>query len=111
MLTLQTTNFQLIVVYLSKESDKKEVARQIKEVLDLSKAQVIVGDFNFDSREKNHLISYFTSLGLQQMVKEATHEEGRTIDQLYVTTDLNVQIDVQFKYFSDHAALQIKVTE
>ena len=99
------------MVYLSKESDKKEVARQIKEVLNLSKPQVIVGDFNFDSRERNPLTSYFTSLGLHQMVKEATHQEGRTLDQLYVTTDLNVQVDVQFKYFSDHAALQIKVTE
>ena len=111
MLTLQTSNFQLTLVYLSKEPDMKEVTKQMKEVLDLSKPQVIVGDFNFDSKEKNQLTSYFTSLGLHQMVKEATHQEGRTIDQLYVTTDLNVQIDVQFKYFSDHAALQIKVTE
>ena len=89
----------------------EEVTRKMKEVLDLSKPQVIVGDFNFDPREKNHLTTYFTTLGLNQMVKEATQLEGRTIDHLYVTTDLNVQVDVQFKYFSDHAALHIKVTE
>ena len=74
----------------------------------------IFDPFLVNSRQKAQIYgvgSYFTSLGLQQIVQEATHTEGRTIDQLYVTTDLNVQVDVQFKYFSDHAALQIKVTE
>ena len=107
--------FQLTVVYITHDPnlDMGEVAKQIDNVIDKAMPQVVVGDFNFDTKENNLLKMYLTRIGLIQMVNEPTHVEGRTLDHLYVSSELydKVTIDVQFKYYSDHSALQIKLKE
>ena len=60
---------------------------------------------------KKRLTNYLQRLGLLQVISQPTHKEGRTLDHLYVPANLKDKVDVkvQFKYFSDHASLQIKL--
>ena len=47
---------------------------------------------------------------LSQIVECPTHKDGRTIDHIYVSSEFMkcVDLEVMFKYYTDHAALQIK---
>ena len=81
------------------------------QTLDTSVSQVIVGDFNFHSRDTNLLKEYFETMELCQLVKTPTHVAGRILDHAYVSKCLEdrINVDVQFKYYSDHAALHISL--
>ena len=111
LVTAQVMNIQLTVAYLSKGVDWQEVTKAIDLILDKSMPQMLLGDFNFDVKEENYLTSYLDQLGMVQIVTEPTQKEGRTLDHLYVTEELyeRVKCKVQFKHFTDHAALQIKI--
>ena len=110
--TLNLEEFQLTVVYLSKDADMDNVVADIENLLDLSKSQMIVGDFNFVPQEKNVMTRFLETADLIQMISEPTHDMGKTLDHLYISSILKEKIscNVTFKYFSDHAALEIKLS-
>ena len=72
--------------------------------------QVIIGDFNFDTKETNIVTRFMKEKKLSQIVESPTHQAGRIIDHLYVSSEFMncIELNVMFKYYSDHAALQIK---
>ena len=110
--TLNLEEFQLTVVYLSKDADMDNVVVDIENLLDLSKSQMIVGDFNFVPQEKNVMTRFLETADLIQMISEPTHDMGKTLDHLYISSILKEKIscNVAFKYFSDHAALEIQLS-
>ena len=61
--------------------------------------------------DNNFLTNFFGEMGLHQEVTQPTQQAGRILDHLYLSGELRKKskLNVKFKYFSDHAALQIKV--
>ena len=107
-------DFQLTVVYLSfKEAHLPDVVKAMEQIMDLEIPQVILGDFNFDATEENCLKAYFTKMKLVQVINQPTHKEGRTLDHLYLSEQLKekLEYDIQFKYYTDHSAIQMKIKE
>ena len=103
-------NYQVVLVYQSKDAIKHHVKQSLASLLLPSLKHLVIGDFNFDAGESNEVSRYLEKCNLTQVVKGPTQKEGRTIDQFYVPTELKecFEIKVQFKYYSDHAGLQIK---
>ena len=112
ILSMPIENFQLTVVYVSSDPTiLQDLKKALEQTMDHSLPQLVLGDFNFDSAEENCLTNYLQRLGLLQVISQPTQKEGRTLDHLYVPANLKDKVDVkvQFKYFSDHASLQIKL--
>ena len=102
--------YQVIVLYMSKEANKKEVKESLKRMFMPSMEQIVIGDFNFDSQKRNEVSGFLEKSCLKQLVKQPTHWAGRTLDHVYVPEGLInlIELKIVFKYYSDHAALQIK---
>ena len=103
-------NLQLTVIYISSDANKGDVTKELRKIVDVNFPQLILGDFNFHHEDNNCLTNFLRGLELSQIVTEPTHIAGRTLDQVYVSKEIHekVSLDVQFKYYSDHSALQIK---
>ena len=75
-----------------------------------TESHIIVGDFNFDTKQSNPLSSLFIKeMGLRQLVQRPTHREGRTIDHCYISPNIECQIKFINQYYSDHTSLCIKL--
>ena len=87
------------------------VTELVKNILNPELDQLVVGDLNFDAKEKNQLTRFFEECNFKQVINEPTHKAGRTLDQLFVSKNLQnrIEVKVMFKYYTDHAALQIKL--
>ena len=110
IVSIVTEEFQLTVVYISSGANLEDVVKVIKTMIDPNNLQMILGDFNFDSMDNNYIKNFFDEMGLHQEVTQPTHQAGRILDHLYLSGELREKskLNVKFKYFSDHAALQIK---
>ena len=108
---LYKENIQVIVTYMSQRADIEAYVQALKSIENVSMDKLLIGDYNFDVREKNLLSVYMDGCNLQQMIQEPTHEAGRTLDHLYLSPNLVEKLEVKlvFKYYSDHAAMQIKL--
>ena len=118
---VKTPNFQItmfssihldsIFVYKSADGSLREIRDHLQELVDPHKSAVISGDFNIClDREPNNLVSvYLQQQGFEQMVKEATHDDGGRIDHLYLKKSPELQAEAELlqysPYFSDHDAL------
>ena len=100
--------YQLILVYASSSYSKKELKKDLEKLLLPEMTIIITGDFNFDKKETNALTNFLGTKRMKQLVKWPTHKEGRTIDHLYVSNDVKVEIIRYSPYYSDHDALCIK---
>ena len=104
------TNYQIVLLYISQYPDLNSIRTTIKETLLPDLSPIVIGDFNQIDTKINILTRYFKEAKLVQIVDEPTHQEGRLIDHCYVPLALKDNFDVQimFKYYSDHAGIQIK---
>ena len=118
---VKTPNYQItmfssdhldsIHVYRSADGSQREIKDHLQELVDTNKSVVISGDFNIClDKEPNNLISgYLQQQGFQQMVEEATHDDGGRIDHLYLKKSPEMQADAELlqysPYYSDHDAL------
>ena len=123
---VKTPNFQItmfssnhldsIHVYRSADGSLREIKDHLQELVNPCKSVVISGDFNIClDREPNNLIScYLHQQGFQQMVQEATHDDGGRIDHLYLKNSPEIPSDVELiqysPYYSDHDALCLTLT-
>ena len=112
MSTIDETNkdfpYQLILVYLSSKCPLSEVVEDLSRLLVPEMKTIITGDFNFDKKETNALSTFFKSRMFQQVVPWPTHIQGRTLDHLYVSKNVQVELTRHSPYYSDHSALCIK---
>ena len=105
-----------IHVYRSADGSQREIKDHLQELVDTNKSVVISGDFNIClDKEPNNLISgYLQQQGFQQMVEEATHDDGGRIDHLYLKKSPEMQADTELlqysPYYSDHDALCLTLT-
>ena len=105
---------QFFLVYIKPNcplSTYERVSNCLHNVMKPNLKKIVLGDMNFDKRNVNPLSRFLENSGLCQMVEEPTHEDGRTIDHFYVPNAWKESINliVEFKYFSDHAALSIEL--
>ena len=112
ILSLKTEEkIQLSIVYLSSGASLVEVQRFLNQIHQRNLPQIILGDFNFDSRESNTLSLYFTEIGLKQLVERPTRMSGKTIDHVYVSPELKCELTFKSLYYSDHVAICLKLNK
>jgi hypothetical protein len=105
---------QLFLVYIKPNSPLatySKVANCMNNVMKSCFKILVIGDLNFDKSEVNPLSRLLERIGLTQIVQEPTHEDGRTLDHFYVPNRWkdSINLNVEFKYYSDHAALSIEL--
>ena len=86
---------------------------KIEYVVDPLRPTILTGDTNIDILKDSgkHFIAFMKDLGLTQIVKHPTHDQGGLLDHVYVTKDLLERVSVTQTgiYFSDHHLLTIKL--
>ena len=105
----------LVVSYLSKDCSFHNVVEDLKSMdLDFD-VTFLIGDFNFDPSKDppNALSKFLESNDLNQLITQPTHDKGRTIDHFYSPKWLidNLDIQVIYPFFTDHAAICVKFLE
>ena len=74
---------------------------------------IIVGDFNdnFLKEPKSNFVQQMIAQKLTQLVETPTHAEGGLLDHVYVTnTKWQLNTEVNFRYYSDHAAITVMMS-
>ena len=98
-------NVNVIFLYLSQNFDWSLLREFFDKVISPDKPTVIMGDVNWHYPEKHPMKEYLQMRDFAQMVRRATHMEGRIIDHLYTS---NHYKDVEFPFeqesipYSDH---------
>ena len=112
ILSLKTKDkIQLSIVYLSSGASLVKVQQYLNQIRQQNLPQIIIGDFNFDSKESNTLSFYFAEIGMKQLVERPTRMSGRTIDHVYVSSDLKCELTFKSLYYSDHVAICLKLNK
>ena len=106
--TVPSYPYQLILVYASNCCTFPEMVIDLKGLLQQNTTTIVIGDFNFDKKEKNALTKYLGEKGFSQIIDWPTHQAGRTIDHCYVSKNTRVHVTRHSPYFSDHDALCIQ---
>ena len=100
-----------IHVYRSADGSLREVRDELEELINPAKSVLISGDFNIClDREPNNLVTgHLRERGFEQLVKEATHDDGGRIDHIYIKQTPELEADPElvhhYPYYSDHDAL------
>ena len=104
---------RVINVYLSQKADYHDFLYKLRPELSKDIPTILIGDMNFHYSEGKHVVKdYLEDTGFKQMIHKATHDDGNTIDHLYVyPRDLLADGAIYLKtlYFSDHDAICIRV--
>ena len=113
IIKIKSSEYSVINVYRS-ENAGRQFLDEILNLLNFDKNIIICGDFNFCSKSQaKHEISLaLQNKGFSQLVKEATHREGRSLDHMYVylkDTSLTTKCEVAGCYFSDHDKIMLYI--
>ena len=114
---ITSSNIDIINVYRSKDCNLKEFETMIFKMIEQNdnfKDVLICGDVNIHYTEKTSngfVRKMIDEYKFEQLVKDPTHEDGNTIDHVYVSPGLQgrVTIEKACLYYSDHDLLTIKV--
>ena len=101
--------FDVINVYCSSRANKRQLFEDLCALLD-EKFCLIVGDFNdnYLQQPKPKFVQHMIAQNNPQLVRVATHLEGGILDHVYVhNAQWPLEIDVNFRYYSDHAAILV----
>lgn len=109
ILSIMDGNVQMILLYCSSGCHFPEVVMDMQNIVCLQNTCVITGDFNFDKNEENSLTQYLRETRFVQLVKNSTHDMGRTIDLCFVPEAVKEKVVLtQYSpFYSDHDALCI----
>ena len=94
-----------VFLYLSQNFNWNLVRDFLDKVISPDKPTVIMGDFNWHYPDNHHMKKYLLLRGFTQLIRRATHKDGRIIDQLYTSSHFSgVEIGVkqQSTPYSDH---------
>ena len=105
---------KIVFAYMSSQINMEEVNLYLKPMLlEKKKPTIIMGDMNFHYSEKvNSLKFYLQDFGYHQIIERITHDEGHTLDHIYVS-DLTIlskeNVCLKPLYYSDHDAMCIRL--
>ena len=116
--TLQIAKFNIgeissISVYRSSHHSLVDTAKSLKALVDVGETTLITGDFNVCTvnDHNNAITKMLEGLGFKQLMKEATHIEGRLIDHCYWIDKSKKwdcpEIERYSPYHSDHDAILV----
>ena len=100
--------YQLILVYCSSGFPHQELVEDLDRILLQNMTIVVTGDFNFDKKETNSVTTFLKTKMLKQHVDWPTHNQGRTIDHVYLSANRKIKLTRYSPYYSDHDALCIE---
>ena len=101
---------EVINVYRSSNGKQKELIEKLQQTINPKKLTIISGDFNLCAREEktNRVSKFLEEIGFSQLVKEASHIQGRIIDHVYINcTEAVIDLERYSPYYSDHDALLV----
>ena len=102
-------NYQIILVYLSKNCSKTIVASALNNLIDHSKDVIILGDFNYKAGTNNEITRVLQNKKFQQIINFPTHIEANVIDHVYTNNSNLINVNYMFMYYSDHCAFHISL--
>ena len=78
---------------------------------------ILVGDFNVwvdveGNLDAKKLLKVMNTFGLSQLIHEPTHDDGHTLDHVYVNKyqlDLNVHVEERLGVRTDHFPIVVNV--
>ena len=111
MIRVTKGDFHVINVYCSRGANKQHFFNDLMMLTRGTVNCMIVGDFNenFLQEPKTRLIQHMLANNLLQLVDTPTHSEGGLLDHVYVKgSSMTFNIDVNFRYYSDHAAITVE---
>ena len=115
-LKLKFSSIDIITVYRSPNQRYRSCIPtfidRMKNLIDIDKRTIIVGDLNYealrhdnlDNRLKSIKLS-FESLGFRQCVKFPTHIGGGCLDHVYCNKKEREFIKIYYSYYTDHEAV------
>ena len=82
---MESLEMTVIAVYRSEKGNSVELLQHIIELIPPRGRTIICGDFNicYLSKRRNRITKYLEENGFTQLVKEATHIQGRLLDHFY----------------------------
>ena len=101
---------QILLAYVSKGVSLIHLVSIIEEHMNQNMDVMLVGDFNFNAEESNHLTNWLNKKNFKQTVTVPTQKKGNILDHCYVKSSFAKRITITpvFKYYTDHAALCIR---
>ena len=105
MVRLSSPQLDIISVYKSSNHSRRQLIRDIEELIDQGKATFVAGDFNIDNSKENSLAGELEGMGFKSVVNVATHVSGSHIDHAYFRDPAGLwQLTVErfSPYYSDH---------
>ena len=111
-LFLSHEKLDVIYLYLSQNFNWSPVMEFFESMISEDRPTVIIGDVNWHFPDKHAMKVYLESKGFTQLIKRATHENGRIIDHLYISEHLKETEVVSMKqatYYSDHDMIKLYV--
>ena len=111
MISIVDGNIQLVLLYCSSRCNFPEVVLDLHQILSKEKTNLITGDFNFETNEKNPITKYLQDNQFVQLVKNCTSDKGRTIDLCYVPAEVKDKVEIKqySPFYTDHDALCISL--
>ena len=111
MISIVDGNIQLVLLYCSSRCNFPEAVLDLHQILSKEKTNLITGDFNFETNEKNPITKYLQDNQFVQLVKNCTSDKGRTIDLCYVPAEVKDKVEIKqySPFYTDHDALCISL--
>ena len=108
MTKIVSSSLAIINLYRSNNA-RENFLKALEDLIDFGRTLIITGDFNYcnKSEQKHPVHCFFKERKFVQLVKEATHSEGRLLDHSYVfSIKPFIESDYEAKsfgcYYSDH---------
>ena len=107
----ESSELDMIAVIRSEQGNSLELLEHIKDLITQDKNTAICGDFNicYLSTRNNRITKYLEGNGFKQLVKEATHIQGRLLDHFYIRLMQENTVKTSLlrysPYYSDHDAI------
>ena len=111
---LSLENIDLIFLYLSKQFCWIKLKTLLKRWIKNERRVAILGDMNWHYDSETHDMKTYLeqTLGFKQIIDVPTHDQGHTIDHIYINKKLieeKASYNTEPVYYSDHDIIQLKV--
>ena len=113
MTQIRSATQDIINVYRSSGAPTMPFLEDLKNIFDVNRETLIIGDFNvcFESENDHSIFKTLLNQGFKQLIQHPTHTEGRTIDLVFIFSPNTLSVfsvDQQAPYFTDHDILKVK---
>ena len=116
MTLLSSLELDIVNIYRSRGMDTKEMAEDIKSIINSEKFTIVCGDFNlcYLENRSNEVTRMLEQDGFSQLVQEATHFKGGLIDHVYSnhnSAQFKVEVSLYSPYYlsKDHDAICVSI--